>query len=112
ARIRVALRRRQTVRETPNYAGPTLALDIKTRAVRAGAQTVKLTNKEFDLLALLLKTPGQSVAREEISRLIWDKPAEESSRSLETHVWSLRQKLGEAGKSIETVGKVGYRFNP
>jgi len=112
ARIHVALRRRQKVRETPNYLGPELSLDVKTRTARAGASAIKLTNKEFDLLALLLKTPGQSVTREEISRLIWDKPAEESSRSLETHIWSLRSKLGEAGKHIETTGKVGYRFNP
>ncbi len=112
ARIHVALRRRKAVRATPSYSELGLALDVKTRRARVGTQDLKLTAKEFDLLALLLKAPGEPVSREDICRLIWDKPAEESSRSLETHVWSLRNKLGPAGKHVETVGKIGYRFNP
>ncbi len=59
-----------------------------------------------------MKPPGQTVNREDISRLIWDAPAAEKSRSLDTHVWSLRNKLGGIGKHIETVGKTGYRFAP
>jgi len=112
ARIRVALRRRKSVRATPNFSGENFALDVKNRRVHASGSDIQLTTKEFDLLALLLKTPGEPVSREDICRLIWDKPAEESSRSLETHVWSLRNKLGPSGKKVETVGKVGYRFNP
>jgi DNA-binding response OmpR family regulator len=112
ARIHAALRRRQTVRATPDFAALGLTLDAKTRHARLGDQDLKLTSKEFDLLALLLRTPGEPVAREDICRLIWDKSAEESSRSLETHVWSLRNKLGPIEKHLETVGKIGYRFNP
>jgi DNA-binding response OmpR family regulator len=112
ARIHAALRRRRAVRATPSYSGTGLSMDIRKRSVRLADQDLKLTTKEFDLLALLLKTPGEPVSREDICQLIWDKPPEESSRSLETHIWSLRSKLGEAGRQIETVGKIGYRFNP
>jgi DNA-binding response OmpR family regulator len=113
ARINVVLRRRKTIRATPAYAGQELSLDVKKRTVTVGNEGIKLTTKEFDLLALMLRTPGETVSRDEIAHLIWDKPAEECSRSLETHVWSLRNKLGKAGKCIETVGnKVGYRFTP
>jgi DNA-binding response OmpR family regulator len=60
---------------------------------------------------MLVSKRGALVTREEIGQVIWGKSADESARTLDTHLWRLRSKLGEHADRIETVGKNGYRFS-
>ncbi|KOT87191.1 transcriptional regulator [Streptomyces sp. NRRL F-5755] len=86
--------------------GP-LRIDTDSREVEVGGRPVPMTRKEFDLLALLASTPGQVVSRESIMRKVWGESW--SRRTVDTHVSSLRSKLG-GPEWIVTVRGVGFRF--
>ncbi|MFK4070882.1 response regulator transcription factor [Streptomyces sp. NPDC029674] len=89
-------------------AGP-LRLDARTRKVHLHDGEVRVTRKEFDLLAMLLEEPGTVLRREEIMAQVWDENWFGSTRTLDVHVGSLRGKLGSP-QWIETVRGVGYRL--
>jgi two-component system, OmpR family, response regulator RegX3 len=112
ARIRAVTRRTETRGRDagPMVVGP---LRVDTRAHRAtldGAE-LKLTAKEFDLLALLAREPGAVVDRERILRDVWHTSWYGSAKTVDVHVASLRRKLGDPGW-IETVRGVGLRLRP
>jgi two-component system response regulator RegX3 len=112
ARIRAVTRRTETRSRDagPMVVGP---LRVDTRAHRAtldGAE-LKLTAKEFDLLALLAREPGAVVDRERILRDVWHTSWYGSAKTVDVHVASLRRKLGDPGW-IETVRGVGLRLRP
>ena len=71
---------------------------------------VELTLKEFELLNLLLSHPGIVFTREQMLEQIWGFLYDGETRTVDVHIGTLRQKLGEAGKQIETVRGVGYRY--
>ena len=73
-------------------------------------QPINVTFKEFELLLYLMKHKGAPVAREVLLNKIWGYHFEGESRTLDVHIGSLRHKLGEKGKLIETVRNVGYRI--
>lgn len=73
-------------------------------------QQIFLTVKEFDLLVLLIKNRGNVLTREQLLEYIWDISADVESRTVDVHIRTLRQKLGDAGNSIETIRGVGYKF--
>jgi DNA-binding response OmpR family regulator len=89
-------------------AGP-LRLDTRTRKVFLDDEELRVTRKEFDLLAMLLEEPGTVMQREEIMARVWDENWFGSTRTLDVHVGSLRGKLGST-LWIETVRGVGYRL--
>ncbi len=111
ARIRALLRRPQTAAPTVLRAGA-VALDPARREVTARGKPVSLTTKEFMLLELFLRHPGQVLSREQITRQVWSGDFEGDSNVLEVHVRNVRRKLAEAGheEAIETVRGAGYRF--
>ncbi|MFD4987008.1 response regulator transcription factor [Streptomyces sp. NPDC058374] len=84
-------------------------VELPTRRVSVGGQTVALTRKEFDLLALLVQRPGVVFRREQIISEVWRTSWEGTGRTLEVHVASLRAKLRRPAL-IETVRGVGYRL--
>ncbi|MDG4861011.1 response regulator transcription factor [Streptomyces sp. T-3] len=88
--------------------GP-LRLDPRARKVFLDDREVRVTRKEFDLLAMLLEEPGAVMQREEIMARVWDENWFGSTRTLDVHVGSLRAKLGST-EWIETVRGVGYRL--
>jgi DNA-binding response OmpR family regulator len=88
--------------------GP-LLLELATRQVSVNGESVALTRKEFDLLALLAHRPGVVFRREQIISEVWQTSWEGTGRTLEVHVASLRGKLGLPAL-IETVRGVGYRL--
>lgn len=112
ARIRAVTRRTETRGRDagPMVVGP---LRVDTRAHRATLDGVelKLTAKEFDLLALLAREPGAVVDRERILRDVWHTSWYGSAKTVDVHVASLRRKLGDPGW-IETVRGVGLRLRP
>ncbi|MFD5144259.1 response regulator transcription factor [Streptomyces sp. NPDC058401] len=89
-------------------AGP-LSLDRRTRKVYLDGAEVRITRKEFELLAMLLEEPGTVMERQDIMARVWDENWFGSTRTLDVHVGSLRGKLG-SNDWIEAARGVGYRL--
>jgi len=111
ARIRALLRRPRASAPVVLRAGE-VTLDPARREVTARGVPVSLTTKEFGLLELFIRHPGQVLSREQIERRVWSGDFEADSNVLEVHVRNIRRKLAEAGhgNAIETVRGAGYRF--
>ena len=80
------------------------------RQVQVNGQDVLLTYKEFEILSLLLQQQGRVMTREMRMDRVWGLEADRENRTLDVHIRTLRQKLGEAGHLIETVRGVGYKI--
>ncbi|WP_133915057.1 response regulator transcription factor [Streptomyces sp. NBC_00582] len=110
ARIEAVLRRARPRPEPPRALclGP-LRIDSGTREVRLHERPVNVTAKEFELLHALAATPESVISRRELMARVWETTWADSSRTIDTHVRSLRAKLG-AHSWIITVRGVGYRM--
>lgn len=91
-----------------NYKG--ITLDINSRSVKIDGVKVSITFKEFEILKHLLINRGTVVTREILLEKIWGYHFEGESRTLDVHMGSLRRKIGEKGKCIETIRNVGYKI--
>ena len=109
SRIRALLRRTQ--READIYRCGVLTVDQTRHTVTVNGQEVILTQKEFEVLCLLLKNRGQVLSRERLIEDVWGYAFTGESRTVDVHVRTLRQKLGEAGAYIETVRGYGYKIS-
>lgn len=111
ARIRSLLRRTEKEPKEDNLlkAG-TVQVDRQTREVRVNGRPVELTRKEYELLMLLMENHSRILPRDELLNRIWGYNYEGESRTLDMHIRTLRQKLGEEGGCIKTIRGVGYRF--
>jgi DNA-binding response OmpR family regulator len=111
ARVRAHLRRSAAAApagaDEPLQAGD-VRVDLGARRAWCAENELALTPKEFDLLALLVSEAGRAVTRERIMGEVWDTAWTGSTKTLDTHVLTLRQKLGT--DSITTLRGVGYRF--
>ena len=87
-----------------------VSLDASRRICSYNGQEVVLTYKEFELLRLFLSRPGMAFTREQLYTQVWDMAYMDDSRTLDMHIRTLRQKLGNCGRLIETVRNVGYRL--
>jgi len=90
-----------------------LAIDFSTRVVRRGEEMLPLRPKEFDLLAALVRHRGRIVSRTELLREVWGYAAGTRSRTVETHLAALRDRLGDdprAQRYVVTVRGAGYRL--
>ena len=88
-----------------------VTLDKEKRMVYVDGEPVELTYKEFELLRLLMKNHGIVISRDVIMERVWDSSFEGESRTIDVHVRTLRQKLGESGALIKTIRNVGYMFD-
>ena len=88
------------------------ALEVRPgeRTVTVEGRRVALTYKEFELLLLLMRSPGMVFTREQLMTRVWGTDYLGESRTVDMHVRTLRQKLGVCGGMIETVRNVGYRM--
>ena len=109
SRIRALLRRTQ--QETDTYRCGVLTVDQTRHTVTVNGREVVLTQKEFEVLCLLLKNRGQVLSRERLIEDVWGYAFTGESRTVDVHVRTLRQKLGEAGAYIETVRGYGYKIS-
>lgn len=92
--------------------GP-IKIDEIARKVSVDGKSIPLTLKEFELLHLFMKNPGNAYTREQLLERIWDIDYVGGTRTVDTHIKTLRIKLGkEAAAHIQTVWGVGYRFDP
>ncbi len=108
ARIRAVLRRFSV--ETTEFRLGDLYVSPEKHLVLLEGHEVSLTLKEFEMLCLLLKVRGKVLTRDQLLNQIWGYEFDGTSRTVDVHVRSLRQKLGKAGHWIETVRGVGYRI--
>lgn len=108
ARIRVILRRLHAL--SPNVLTASgVVLDTRAQCIRVGRKTVALSKKEFLILELLMKHKGTIVTRSVLVEHVWQMRLDASSNSLESHIFSLRRKLGQKGKvTIRSVQGRGY----
>ena len=83
---------------------------VKAVLRRCSRQEVELTRKEFELLQYLMENKGLVMTRNQILCHVWGYDFDGETRTVDVHVRTLRQKLGEAGNLIETVRGVGYRI--
>lgn len=112
ARIRTALRHAgQDVEEKTTYRVGELYVDPGRHIVRDGQREVTLTLKEFQLLCLLLERQGTVFTRDQLLNTIWGYEFDGASRTVDVHIRTLRQKLGDSGNCIETVRGIGYKIN-
>jgi two-component system response regulator RegX3 len=121
ARVRAVLRRTAVAQPpAPGAPDPNAAvevgdvrLDPATRSVTRAGEPVEVTRKEFDLLALLMRSAGSVVTRERLIDEVWDVNWFGSTKTLDVHVSGLRKKLGDdsaAPRYIHTVRGVGFMF--
>ncbi|MCB0422400.1 MAG: response regulator transcription factor [Bdellovibrionales bacterium] len=112
ARIRVQLRdsgkKIQTYDEKEMIQIGNIFISLSERRVKIGERNIEMTKMEFDLLTLLADSPNRAFSREEILNKVWGFENFPTTRTVDTHVLQLRQKLGEG--LIETVRGVGYRL--
>lgn len=112
SRVRALLRRAaKPAAEDKLFTAGSLAVDVKRRAVTVDGEPVILTYKEFELLCYLLENRGVVLSRDQILTKIWDYNYSGETRTVDVHIRTLRQKLGDAGSRIETVRNVGYRLS-
>ncbi len=111
ARVRAALRRSGYEAQTPKlYDDGMLKIDYADFAVFCQEQAIKLTRKEFALIAILSRNKGRVVPREQLLDQVWGLEYYGEARTLDVHISGLRKKLGACGNCIETVIGIGYRF--
>ncbi|EJR47479.1 MULTISPECIES: response regulator transcription factor [Bacillus] len=110
ARMEAVLRRytKQEQQEEIQF-GPIL-INEKSRKIEVDGETISLTVKEFDLLYFLCQHTGQVFSREQLLEKVWGYDYAGSTRTVDTHVKTMRLKLGESGNYIQTVWGVGYKF--
>jgi two-component system phosphate regulon response regulator PhoB len=111
-RVRAILRRRQPAETatTPVLERAALRLDPERHRCFVDEEEVELTAKEFSLLRELMSRPGRVMTREQLLDDVWGTDIAVTTRTIDTHLKRLREKLGAASHLIETVRGVGYRF--
>ena len=110
SRTKALLRRSQNMSEEKFLTLGDIVLDDEKRMVCINEKPCDLTYKEFELLKMLLQNAGIVIPRDEIMVRVCGMDYEGESRTLDMHIKTLRQKLGESGSRIKTVRNVGYRM--
>ncbi len=115
ARVRVLLRRVDRAAELARRQPAELTvggvrIDLAARRVHVEGTAVHLTPTEFDLLACLAERPGTVLTRDELMAQVWDWPDATGTRTVDSHVRSLRAKIG--ADLVRTVHGVGYALEP
>jgi two-component system alkaline phosphatase synthesis response regulator PhoP len=116
ARVRAVLRRGRT--EAGNgtraeafvYRGKHLVADFDAVAISVNDEPIRLTRREFELLRYLVENRNRVLSRDRLLERVWGYDRFVETRSVDVHVGRLRGKLREAGRQIETVVGLGYRF--
>jgi DNA-binding response OmpR family regulator len=110
ARVRAHLRQRGG--EPTHYEAAGITMDLLSREVTVGGESIHLSSREFDLLAYFMRHPGEILSREQILGMVWGYEFDPGTNVVEVYVGYLRRKLATAdgGAPIETVRAAGYRL--
>ena len=110
SRIKAVLRRCEPEEVGDILKVAEITLNDKEHTVSVNGEKVALTFKEFELLKMFMSNPGAAFSRDKLLSEIWGIDYLGESRTVDMHIKTLRQKLGESGKRIETVIGIGYRM--
>ena len=113
SRVRAVLRRTggaETAHAGAKLTLGALALDSESHTVTVNGEPVTLTLKEFELLRTMMARPGVVYTRDRLLSEVWGTDYDGETRTVDVHIRTLRQKLGDAGSLIGTVRGVGYRM--
>ena len=110
SRVRAALRRSAPEARPNVFSFHEILFDNARHSVTVNGTPVELTYKEYSLLRLLLENTNLVVTRETILQVVWGTDISVESRTVDMHIRTLRKKLGDAGKYICTIRKVGYKL--
>jgi len=113
ARVQANLRRLSSSVVTPNKQVITLfdiSIDVPSRQVKVNDEDVKLQKMEFDILYLLMSSPNRVYSRDAMTAFSKGDNYYITDRAIDNQIYKLRKKLGAAGKHLETVSGIGYRF--
>ena len=110
SRVKAVLRRCGCPDGEPTVRAGEIELNDRERTVTSRGKKVTLTFKEFEILKLFMNNPGTVFSRDRMLSEIWGVDYLGESRTVDMHIKTLRQKLGEEGRRIETVIGVGYRL--
>ena len=112
ARVRAVLRRKRSAAEAlaAAFQGKHLRADFEAVAIAVDGEPVRLTRREFELLRFLVENRNRVLSRDRLLERVWGYERFIETRSVDVHVGRLRAKLGSAGRQIETVVGLGYRF--
>ena len=109
AKANALLRRSSTIPADTVNAGKIFVIPASHK-VFVNGQEIALTHKEYELLHFFMVNPGQIFNREQLLNRIWGYDFEGTTRTVDTHIKTLRQKLGDEGKHIVTLIRSGYKF--
>ncbi len=114
-RVKAVINRYQVQKEKTNIIKSTfiyqdLLIDFDGHLVTIDKQKIDLTNKEYELLVYLVQNVSVALTREQLIIKCWGSDFDKDDRTLDTHIKSLRKKIGKYGDNIITIRRVGYRF--
>ena len=110
SRVKAVLRRCKSKNPANTMRVRELELNVAERIVTINGNKISLTYKEFEMLSLFMKNRGRVFSRDMLYKEIWGEYYVGETRTVDVHIRTLRQKLGEYGEMIETVRHVGYKF--
>lgn len=110
SRVKALFRRTSAEEAYANLSFENIVLDEEKHIVTVGGKLCELTFKEFELLKYLMSNANIVLSRDKIMERVWGFDYEGETRTVDMHIKTLRQKLGEAGKNIKTVRNVGYKM--
>lgn len=110
SRVKAVLRRAAPEKRSDSFSAGLITLNDSERTVTVNGEKVSLTYKEFEILKLLIQNQGMVFSRDRLLSEVWGVDYLGESRTVDMHIKTLRQKLKEAGKQIETVIGVGYKL--
>ena len=110
SRVKAVLRRCKPTEVDRLLKAGKLVVNLDEHTVAIDRERIQLTLKEFELLRLFLSRPGIAFTRDQLFGLIWGADYVGETRTVDMHIRTLRMKLGDYGKMIETVRGVGYRL--
>lgn len=110
SRVKAVMRRCKPSKPSTLLQIRDITLNTEERTVTLKGERISLTYKEFELLKLFMKNPGKVFTRDILFNEIWDSEFVGETRTVDVHIRTLRQKLGDNGELIETVRNVGYRM--
>ena len=112
ARVKALLRRTEDLRpaQENRYVIGDLTVNQKRHEVLVKGEAVTQTKKEFDMLCYLLENKGMVLTRDQLLNQIWGYDFDGENRTVDVHIRTLRQKLGDCGTYIETIRGIGYKI--
>ena len=111
SRIKAVLRRCMPKKENKTkYVNGIIELNVEEHTVLVDGKSVSLTHKEYEILKIFLMHPGMAYTRNQLLSEVWGIDSYGETRTVDMHIKTLRQKLGDGGRYITTVRNVGYKM--